>query len=59
MTLTTYEICPNCGRIISKREITANSGEMDGINYRKGKKCESGCVGRRARQAPEKRREKK
>jgi hypothetical protein len=59
MTITRYGVCPRCGTIVSKREVTATAGTVESIDYVKGEKCRTACKGRRANQAPEIRREKR
>jgi len=59
MTLIRYGVCPRCGAITSKREVTGTDGVTQAIDYVKGEKCKTACYGRKANQAPKVRKEKR
>ena len=59
MTVIRYGVCPRCGAVTSKREVTGTSGVTESTDYVKGEKCKTACKGRRANQAPSVRKEKK
>lgn len=39
MTVTRYGVCPRCGLITFKKELTAVAGTVESISYRIDKSC--------------------